>query len=375
MLDYIDFFGRPVMAIMVSNMAILRLRKQITHPRIRLMIDTGKKINITLYYFCIRQVQIAKRKITGYYWDEQSSAWLQREFPFPDILYLRSNPGRQDEPVFDELLDTIKNEGGHVINYPKFNKWRLYQILHEDPVMKSYLPETRAVEQQEDIEYMLRKHKTVYLKSQVGRKGRDVLRVEALGDERYRYSLFRKKKLTDKTVQGFHALIVTINKFFLDKSILVQEALKLPKYKNRLFDLRAEMQRNGNGTLEIAGISIRQGAPGSPISTHSSAYKFDDYLIEKMHYTTSRTEALLREVDNFLFKTYETIEKYCGKYVEIGIDFSIDVNKKLWFIEANSQSTKVSLEKSHNYDVLSRAYCNILEYASYLCKQSKGGWI
>jgi hypothetical protein len=48
------------------------------------------------------------------------------------------------------------------------------------------------------------------------------------------------------------------------------------KYDNKLIDMRAELQRNGPGSLDIIGIPVRLGAPGSPITTHADAYRFND---------------------------------------------------------------------------------------------------
>lgn len=366
-------YTRPVMAVLVSSITILSLRNQIVNPRIRLLVEANQEVNNILYYFSLRQVRFKERKITGYYWNKSYKRWFRQEFPFPDILYIRGGINKRYTQTFEKLLHILNQHNGRVINQQRFNKWQLYQIMSKDPAMNKFLPVTRTVEHSNVIKKMLQEYKIVYLKTHLGRKGQNVLRVEVLSDGSYRYSYFRSDLLTVNTVFGFQALLDAIKGFFNGKSFLIQQAIQLINLQNTLIDLRAELQRNGDGGLEIIGISVRQGRPGSPVTTHGNATRFDDFFVKKIGYSKEQTEALKSAVHEFLFNVYEFIEKNYSDYVEIGIDFAIDANGKIWFIEANSQSTKVSLEKAYGQAVLGRAYKNILEYARYLYKQAQRG--
>lgn len=364
-------YFNPVMAILVSPATIRKLRKQITNPRIKLMVEANEGVNNTLYYFSLKQVKLQKQKITGYYWHSHDNRWQREEFPIPDILYIRGDIAKKYTPVFEELFDIV-NRRGKVINYPRFDKWQLYQIINKDPLMKDCLPVTREVNQPEDIEKMLQDYQVVYLKSHLGRKGYSTLRVEALPDGCYQYSYQKNDQLTTHKADSFPSLLDAVKEFFSGKRYVVQEAIKLIRYKNRLVDMRAELQRKGDGRLEITGIAARLGRPGSPITTHSDAFRFDDFFENMVPYPKEKLEALQSSVHDFLLRIYKDLEEHYGEYVEIGIDFGIDINDKLWLIEANSQSAKVSLEKAYDQSVLSRAYRNVLEYARYMFKKTRG---
>ncbi len=366
-------YTRPVMAVLVSDIIIFSLRNQMFGPRIRLLAEANKEVNHILYYFSLHQVRLKERKITGYYWYSQYNRWLHQEFSFPDILYIRGGIDKRNTQTFAELCDIINKNNGRVINHQRFNKWRLYQILNKDPAIKSYLPVTRTVKQPVDIKKMLQEYKVVYLKSHLGRKGENVLRVEVLTDGNYRYSYFKNDYLTVHTVFGFQALLNSIKDFFNDKRFLIQQAIQLISYQNRLIDMRAELQRNGEGSLEVAGISVRLGQPGSPVTTHGDAFRFDNFFVNKMGYSKGTMDAFRSAVHQFLFSVYECIEKNYSDYVEIGIDFAIDTNGKIWFIEANSYSAKVSLIKAYGEAVLFRNYKNILEYTRYLYERAQRG--
>jgi hypothetical protein len=366
-------YPRPVMAVLVSSKSISGLQNQIASSRIKQLVKANNEVNNIIYCFSLGAVRLKEQKITGYYWHKTNKRWLRQDFSFPDILYVRCRIDKKYAQTFTELRNIITKNNGELITHYPFNKWRLYQIMNKDPVMKSYLPVTRTVKQPSDIEKMLHRYKVVYLKSHVGRKGENVLRVEALPDGNYRYSYYRNELLTAKSISGFQALLKVVNTFFQGQKYLIQQGIQLMKFNNRLIDMRAELQRNGDGRLEIVGISVRYGKTGSPITTHGDAFRFDDFFVKNMGYSKEQLEPFRSVVQKFLFSVYEYIDNNYGKYAELGIDFAVDANKKIWFIEANSQSTHVSLNKAYGKAVLYRYNRNILEYARYLSDRSRGG--
>lgn len=356
------------MAVLVNGSTLANIHKRVVDPRIRLLAAVNKHVKLDLFYFSMSGVGIKERKIHGLYWDGQKKTWSQREFAFPDVILLRGGTGKKYSPLFNAFLKVLKSKNAKIINYPKFNKWILYQILHKDPVLQGYLPVTMSVKNPLVIKKMLEEFKTVYIKPHHGRKGKYVLRLEELNGGQYRYSYYQydEGKLVNKTVYGFQVLLKIIYTFFQGKDILVQQAIELIKYETGLVDMRAELQRNGQGKLEITGISARLGKPNSPITTHGNAYSFDHFFQHKMHYPRRKVEELNNKVKEFLFRIYEYIEKSYGEYAEIGIDFAVDINDNIWLIECNSQSTKVSLAKAYGSKVLYNSYKTILEYAGYV---------
>lgn len=364
--------SQPVMAVMVSRQTISNLEKGIVHPRIKLLVEANQKVGLTLYHFSMDQVHLRERCIMGYYWSARDNAWLRRKFPFPDILYLRGGITKAYTPVFKELLKDIYFNNGRAINYPRFNKWHLYQTIAQYEAIRPYLPVTITVNEPNDIRRMLQKFGKIYLKSHNGRKGEGVFKVETLPRGAYRYSFFDhySSRLTYQYVSGFPALLRVIYQFFSGRRFLAQQAIELISFHDRLIDMRAEMQRNGSGNLEIVGISVRLGQPHSPIATHGDAYSFDHFFTQILPYPRDRLEMLRSAIEKFLFTVYHCIEAHYGEYVEIGIDFGLDINGRLWLIEPNSQSTRISLEKAYGDEVVARANLNILKYARHVAARA-----
>lgn len=370
---YKEVYSRPVMAVLVTSRSISGFKKQIANPRIQLLVDANNEVNTTLYFFSIKEVNLREQKISGYFWHKTDKRWLHRDFPFPDILYIRCEISKRYTQTLKELSNYITKNNGKLITHYPFNKWQLYQILNQDPVMKRYLPATRTFKQPDDIKNMLQRYKVIYLKSHFGKKGENVLRVEALPGGGYQYSYYRNEQLTAMTVSDFQALLNVVKTFFQEREFLIQQGIEMMKLNDRLIDMRAELQYNGDGLLEIVGISVRQGQPGSPITTHGDAFRFEDFFVKRMGYSNEQLETLRLAVHEFLFNVYKYLEDNYSKYPEIGIDFATDDNNNIWFIEANARSTKVSLNKAYGEAVLYRNSKKILEYARYLFNQSNRG--
>jgi len=358
------------MAILVSNLTVQHLKKQIVNPRIKLLLEANKEVNLDYFYFSINRVRLPEGKIKGVYWNDRYNLWLTKEYALPDVLYLRGGIPLRYRDRFEMFMEVLANNKTSIINYPRFNKWDLYVTVSQDQVLKDNLPATRTVNKPREIVKMLQHYDSVYLKSHLGRKGDFVLRVDKQSNEYYRYSYYKhsRNELVINTVYGLPALQDEVYKFFRGKDFIIQQAIDLLTIDSRLVDMRAELQRNRYGKLEIAGISVRVGKPNSPITTHDAAYPFDSFFENEMHYPKERVEKIREKAEQFLFRVYDCIEKKYGEYVEIGIDFAIDANDKLWLIEANSQSTKNSLGKAYGRDVLLKAYRNILEYARYVAE-------
>lgn len=361
-----DALPVPSMGVLVSEFTIYSLRNKVASLPVQLLVEANKQVNLNLYYFSERGINLRERKINGVYWDEQKNIWLPAQFAFPDVLYIRGGIINQEEFNLFRLI--LKNNKAKIINYPGFNKWYLYHIIKKDQSLENYLPVTMIVSKPQDIQKMLLDYKTVYLKPHNGSLGKYVLRVDDLSNEHYLCSYFKhnQKKPIIITINGFQALVDQIYKFFHRRKFFIQQAIDLLKYENRLTDMRAEVQRDGYGNLEIIGISARLAKPNSPITTHGDAVSMDHFFKEMLSYPQERIEEIQSKVREFIFRVYECIERQYGKYAELGIDFAVDKNDRIWFIECNSQSTKQSLIKAYGYEVLFKSCKNVLEYARYI---------
>jgi hypothetical protein len=253
-----------------------------------------------------------------------------------------------------------------------FNKGDLYEQLNQDENLRPFLPPTENVENMNEIKSMIRKLGKVYVKARRGRKGTQVMRIEKQTNNSYLYSYSILGRLVRKKVIGLESLEKAINAFFGNKKVIVQQAIDLVTVSsNRLVDFRAELQRNKQGKIDIVGICVRIGRKDSPITTHSEAFRYDTYLKKLFpSYSIPRINALKNKIKAFLVDVYLGVEKQNGKFGEIGIDFAVDKKGKIWLIECNAQSAKVSIVKAYGTKAR-RAFLNPLEYAKTIANMNR----
>ncbi|WP_239618244.1 YheC/YheD family endospore coat-associated protein [Cohnella mopanensis] len=321
----------------------------------------NRRAGTTLAFFTANDLNFSEENFEGAYFDEKGRKWQKKSFPFPDVVYIRGGGGETDGILerFDEL-------GIKRINpIHAFNKSELYQYLNENENLRSYLPSTVNVDNRNEIKNTILKFRKAYVKAHRGRKGLQVMRIEKLPkNPGYVYSYSIIGKLVRRKANNMQSLLKNINTFFGNKKVIVQRAIDLVKInKNRLVDFRAEVQRNKNGEIDIVGICVRVGSPNSPITTHSFAYRYDVFLPKLFpRYTAKQLFVLKIKIKKFLHQVYLGVENKYGKFGEIGIDFAVDRRGKIWLIECNAQSAKVSIVKAYGSRA-ERVFLNPLEYA------------
>ncbi|WP_169306600.1 YheC/YheD family protein [Cohnella pontilimi] len=363
---------RPIVGVFVSRAVIQKLKKQLndfrSYIRIKQLADASQEAEVTIYYFSARAVDLEGETVKGIYWDTEHQKWKSKRYPLPDVLYDRRGAGRTRKARERALqvrafLDEKKVQKINSVSY--FNKWDVYEHLSRAPETSRYIPDTRFYERRKDLRSFLGKHDQVYLKAVRGGRGKQVVRVVELEDKTYEICHFVDQIYVGKA-ESIAELNSEVRSFFDGRPFVMQKAIDLLQIENSNVDFRAELQRNGKGRLEILGVSARVGQQKAPITIHSSAFPFESFLRQYQLIPEHEIPSLTKKVRHFLRTAYHALEDIYGTFGEIGIDFGIDKNGDIWFIEPNAKSAKVSFQKAYDSAAFQRAFLNPLEFAKYL---------
>lgn len=359
---------QPSFGILVNKFSTSSYNKM--SKRIRFLIEANKKKELTLFFFTLDDLNLEAQMIRGKYWDYTSKRWREQNFKIPNYICCRSGFNRERPPKALELRDMVYQNGGKVFNMNRFDKWEVHEKLSKHKEITGYLPQTKVYSGKLGALKMLDDYKTVYLKPTQGSKGLYVMRLEDKGKMGYRYSYFDHRKRGGKLELGKiktkKDLGSKVRDFYKGKRFIVQKGIKLILHQGRLVDMRAEVQRNGNGDIEIAGIAARLGGLKSPITTHSDAIKLKEFFSNVLGYDKGRVSTIFTDIEDFLIKIYQAIEAEFGDYADIGIDFAVDKNDRIWYIECNSRSAKVSFAKTYDAESVEKSYTSILDYVKHL---------
>lgn len=364
---------KPLVGVLITKRTIRKLRAQTREslPGINGLRNANRKAQTNLFFFSLDDFNLEKQHITGTYYNETMQKWESNRYPMPDVLYnRRSEGGTPKARRFRKLVAGLKIKTINPVN--DFYKWDLYRRLWDLPQMRPHMPQTVIYRESDDLQVMLDRYKTVYLKPVKGRYSNQVVRIRQLESDAYEYS-YVDDQLRIKVADSWNQLINFIPPFYKGKQFVVQEAIQIYKLNGRIVDMRAELQRNRQGELVIVAISARLGAPHSPVSStraDTTIFRFADFFKENLTCSKEELNNLFNQVDEFLKKVFLSVEKIYGVFGDMGIDFALDRDLNLWLIECNSKSAKVALFLSFDQPVIDSVFLNPLEYAKFLTELS-----
>lgn len=358
---------RLLVGVFVQNLVIDKLLKQKDTYSIVSLERAGRVVGNIVYFFSIKDVDLKKKKITGTYFDIYNQLWKQKMFPFPDVFYNRRSEGKNKRvKMFRATIRELDIPSINPVN--DVDKWELTKELIKDQSVSPYIPETILWKNKGELKRMLERHGIIYLKAVVGRYSRFVMRVRMLENSAFEYS-YVGDKLIVGTTKSWKELDSRIKRFFSNKDVIIQQGINVFTVDDCNIDMRAELQRNKYGEIEIVANSARKASPGSPVtSTRADAaiFKFDQYFKENSGLTDDQFQGLLSSVESLLFTVYKSVENIYGTFGEMGIDYAIDKSLRLWLIECNVKSAKVALFLSYEPHECDFVFENIMKYASYL---------
>jgi hypothetical protein len=206
------------------------------------------------FCFCVDNIDWENKRVKGYTYIQRLNKWEYRWLPMPDVVYDRAPyldaDEKQKAAVIRELFQ-IDSNIRFINSVGSLGKWPLYKNLSRYPEVRAYLPETVLYKGFDDILSMLYKHSFVFLKSSMGSCGREVLSVEKVS-EKYRIDFF-KGELKVVIADDAEKLKMHIEKFIKDKKVMgrikfiVQQGIRLIKYKGHNMDFRLHIVKNEEG--------------------------------------------------------------------------------------------------------------------------------
>lgn len=354
------------LGVLIKNMHIRTMLSQIPVTRFQRLQDANRGFDINLFFFSLIQVDLENQLIKGVFFDKKDHLWKEGSFSFPDVFYYCGGIPKRMRLMYLQFIDTLKENGCQFINHTMgFDKWDIYKLIAQNAETRPFLPETKLYSDVNTLKDMLNVYGTVYLKGCKGQKGEQVIRVRKISANWYEYRYSKNRLRVGKV--HLRSLIKLLSVFFKNKMFVIQQGISLREIGGRKIDMRAEMQRTANGELVVTGIAVRLGRVGSPVTIHSSSYRFIDYLAVIGSEINNISE---RKVTDFLYRIYSAVEAGYGRLGELGIDFALDTKGRLWFIECNSHPTKVSLMKAYDKMTVNQAFSNTLAYARFLTSSS-----
>lgn len=318
-------------------------------------------------FFSIESIDWERKLVNGLV--RENGKWNTRMLPIPKIIYDRNVENNcRTESI--ELRKRLGNEHRILNPMPKLAKWETIIALTKNEKLLDIIPRTIPFKTHDDIENSLRLFSSVYLKPDALSKGKGIFKISKDSNNLYKTEyrspeenhIVNFKKLSD---------LNDLMKQYMDKGggYIIQQEIKKALFRGNPFDFRFLFQKDYKGTWQPSGVAGRIAAPNSIITSPRSGGRVEDFSVilkESFNEDISTRGGLYDGVVYYGREICRAIEEEFGTCLELGLDMTIDVNKRIWVIEVNGKPLKVSLKRLNNPEMISLCNRRPIEYAVYL---------
>ncbi len=336
------------------------------------MVLAAQAYGIYLFFFYTAGFNTATDKVLGHTYINRKKGkgrWRKAIFACPDIVYNRLS-FRRDEAHSEvhKLLLYLQQHPRVKLFNPRFLlKWEVYESLAGSSLSSELVPETRLFNKK-NLSIMLSKYPALFIKPSGSSVGKGIIVVKkAVQKGGYDY----KRACSDTPAENCRSgneLYLHL-KYLMDPGhqYLVQKAIDLATIDNRLFDLRAQIQKNGRGEWVLTGVGARIAAPNKHVTHVPNGGSKADYN-EVMHTVFGDSPKKLKNLEKQLAVICEVVPFVLENQLSmnlgiLSIDIGVDKTGLMQIIEVNSKPA--SFDEDH---IRRRHLDNLNQYFIYLGK-------
>ena len=334
-------------------------RKIQTKKALRKRALLAHKKGILLYFFQLPSVDWETNTVNAYCLNPAKKKWVQQNIAIPEVIYDRGS-----DPALNALHGSTQGATGPLwLNATRtLSKWETHKALRLGQGAAN-LPET-ALLSEASMQYFLEKFPFCYVKSSIGRNGRQVGRV--LKDSgNYIWKTGGSETSTKIFPDQEQLYIYLVG--LLGKDSIIQQGINLAQFGESPFDMRVLVQKNGVSQWGVTAVNIRIGAPKA-IVTNFSAGARDMFFSPGAPLPKG---LCWDEITELSLKIATEMEAYFGRLGEMGLDLGMDQRGKLWLIEVNSRPSSTAYTKAPDH-ALDLIFGLPLDYAAFLVRSTRG---
>ncbi len=331
----------------------------------------AKQYGIKMFLFFANDINWINRTIKGYAFvtgTDKKGYWVRKAFPFPEVVYNRIRYRKiEKQPKVKQLLKTFDNDPSiHLFNTRFLDKWEVHQALMSNSTTSAMVPDTNLLSSI-NLEKFLDRYPEVFIKPRNNNAGRGIFKVFCDSSNIFTYSQSDSSppkwiKCSSFSNLWNHLIDLVQN----PDAYIVQTGIDLCRLDEQVFDLRAQVQKDGNGQWVFTGVNVRVAA-GNRFVTYPKVGKRVSFN-KVIDIVANGSEEFKYKIKSQLSDLYQCVpmvlEKDLGLSLGIlSIDIGLDIHGKPWLIEVSSKSD------SFNEDnIRARHFKYLMEYFLYITR-------
>lgn len=332
--------------------------------------DAAKSIGAFAYIFRIKDLDLNKKQVNGWVveYDDNSKAYLTRKtLPLPDVIYNRSivspfSSINQKLKLLEKLNNTI------IMNrYTRINKLKVAKILSQNKKTKKYIPKTYKFRDIEDIEKMLEKFQSVYLKPVNGSFGLRVIKI--IKDDNLGYiAFYNKDKEIIKVTGDLESIMLKLKNIMGKRTYIIQQGILLSDYHGRTFDMRFIMQKNSKGSWDISWSRSRVAPQNNAVTNVAAGGTSISTLKVIREASKDKMDVLMEKIKEACIDICNVLDKKL-KLCDLGFDVGLDKDLNVYLIEVNFRELCRQSNIPGEWEGISRCYKQPIYYLKSLYEQ------
>lgn len=276
------------------------------------------------FYFSPGKVDFENKLITG--WVYENGEWIEKEMPFPDVIYNASGPKTEKQQNVYRILKQTIPFTSHSVG----TKMRVYEKVKKGKDFAEFLIPYKKIETFTTIIEFIDIYRKVVIKPSSGNKGRNVFFLEKSGERFVLYDGTQEVIVDREALKVFYEKHIKIKEFLIQKYILCQTKSGFS------YDFRMHMQKGADGNWNINRIYPRITGGDKPVNNISSGGfrgELEIFLKNEFGDESENTKKYLEQFAMMFTPHFESL--YNKSFDELGLDVCLDENYKIRIFEVN----------------------------------------
>jgi hypothetical protein len=335
---------------------------QTKHEMLTFYEEAGLETGVTPCYFRLEDLKPGQPEITAFVRNTQG--YKRTKVPFPRVIHNRAMYFNKES---NARVASLAKQGTIIFNQcNRYGKLHIHKLLMQEDELRPHLPGTCEATVR-SIKRMMSVYNALIIKPNSSSIGRGVMLLQRseTGGWRLTYPVNRQGgKL--RILSFKQTLPLVLRRRIVNEAYLVQQRLPLATYKNRPFDLRVSVQRNGFGEWQITGIVGKVAAPNkfvTNVARGGSVYTLDELLRE---FPNLNPREVRHNIELLSLHIAITLSRCLPEMADLGLDIGITADGVPVFIECNGRDQRYSFGEGGLLDEWKSTYTNPIAYGRYL---------